>query len=405
MRASSSSVPGSLNGIRPARTAVEPLGVLVDAEDAQAGVGEAQREREADAAETDDRDVVGHAARAGYCDRSTRHSRLTGTHRPLALRRMMTAVRTAVEAVGLQNAARWVHTRVAPTARRNRIDNEHQRLLMAFTLAADANCIDVGAHGGAVLREIVRCAPSGTHIAFEPLPAQASALRCAFPAVDVREIAVSDENGTASFVHVRSNPEMSGLRERDYPGPQQTERMTVRTCRLDDALPDGYVPALVKIDVEGAELRVLRGAIETLRRYRPSVIFEHGVGGPTTTTRMPRRQYTNSLARLGCGSSISTVTARMARKSSWRCSAVRYGTGWRTARPRSARPQSSSLHPFEEQVDGGELLRPSVPLAEYRLDTPPICLHVDLDNDPSGRVTIEVEARKDFRLKTLYIER
>ena len=59
-RASSSSVPGSLNGIRPARTRVEPLGVLVDAEHAQPGVGERERERQPDAAEADDGDVVGH---------------------------------------------------------------------------------------------------------------------------------------------------------------------------------------------------------------------------------------------------------------------------------------------------------------------------------------------------------
>ena len=41
-RASSSSVPGSLNGIRPRAHRLEPLGVLVDAEHAQAGVGEAR---------------------------------------------------------------------------------------------------------------------------------------------------------------------------------------------------------------------------------------------------------------------------------------------------------------------------------------------------------------------------
>ena len=98
---------------------------------------------------------------------------------------------------------RWVQA-----ARRNRIDNEHQRLLLAFSLAADANCVDIGAHRGAVLRDMVRCAPEGSHIAFEPLPDKAAELRSAFPEVDVREAAVCDENGTASFVHVVSNPEL-----------------------------------------------------------------------------------------------------------------------------------------------------------------------------------------------------
>ena len=52
----------------------------------------------------------------------------------------------------------------------------------------------------------------------------------------------------------------------------------VRTERLDDALPSGYVPALLKIDVEGAELEVLCGGRETIARHRPVVVFEHGAG-------------------------------------------------------------------------------------------------------------------------------
>jgi hypothetical protein len=36
---------------------------------------------------------------------------------------------------------------------------------------------------------------------------------------------------------------------------------------------------LIKIDVEGAEVNVMRGAAATLERHRPHVVFEHGVGG------------------------------------------------------------------------------------------------------------------------------
>jgi FkbM family methyltransferase len=187
-------------------------------------------------------------------------------------------VRT-LDSTGLGGQARWVHQRVSPLARRNRIDNEHQRLLMAFCLAADANCVDAGAHRGVVLREMLRCAPLGRHIAFEPLPALAAELRRSFPEVDVRDVALSDASGSARFVHVSSNPEMSGLREREYGGPQEVEHIEVQTQRLDDALPPGYVPALLKIDVEGAELLVLQGALGTLRAHRPIVMFEHGIGG------------------------------------------------------------------------------------------------------------------------------
>ena len=36
------------------------------------------------------------------------------------------------------------------------------------------------------------------------------------------------------------------------------------------------MPALIKIDVEGAELQVLEGAKRTITQHKPTVIFEHG---------------------------------------------------------------------------------------------------------------------------------
>lgn len=46
--------------------------------------------------------------------------------------------------------------------------------------------------------------------------------------------------------------------------------------RLDDAVPVTVPHDFVKIDVEGGEVLVLRGARELLRRSRPVIVFEHG---------------------------------------------------------------------------------------------------------------------------------
>jgi FkbM family methyltransferase len=53
-------------------------------------------------------------------------------------------------------------------------------------------------------------------------------------------------------------------------------RFEVRLVRLDDYLHDHPLPRLdlMKLDVEGAELRVLRGARQTIKRFRPLIVFE-----------------------------------------------------------------------------------------------------------------------------------
>jgi len=162
----------------------------------------------------------------------------------------------------------------------DRSDSELIRRVIAWSLTPDSCCIDVGAHSGGVLGEIVRVAPRGRHIAYEPLPHLAERLKTDFPGVDVRCAAVSDHAGQSSFARVRAAEPWSGLVFRPLPGNAEpdVEEITVRLEALDEALPEGYVPDLVKIDVEGGEEQVMRGAVRTLREHRPTVIFEHGYG-------------------------------------------------------------------------------------------------------------------------------
>jgi FkbM family methyltransferase len=150
--------------------------------------------------------------------------------------------------------------------------------LLEEVLEPDSDCLDVGAHAGSVLREMVRIAPRGRHMAWEPLPAFAARLRQQFPGVEVREAALGDRAGTRGFAHVIYDPGWSGFLARPTPSPSPVEELTVTVERLDDVLPDGVHPAFVKIDVEGAEEEMLRGAAGTLRRHRPILALEHGRG-------------------------------------------------------------------------------------------------------------------------------
>ncbi len=169
----------------------------------------------------------------------------------------------------------------APDRRRELRDDHATRAILACVLRTDSNAIDVGANEGVVLDAIVRLAPGGRHIAFEPIPELQERLAARFPQVDVRRSAASDSSGHTEFAHVLGAPAYSGLRQRNgLPADAgEVRRIQVLLERLDDVVEASYVPSLLKIDVEGAELGVLRGAAGMLERHRPFVLFEHGAGG------------------------------------------------------------------------------------------------------------------------------
>jgi FkbM family methyltransferase len=192
--------------------------------------------------------------------------------------------------LGMTERLKAAHRLANSVARRDHRDNEALRLLLTFRLRPTDSCLDIGAHRGGVLSDIVRLAPQGRHIAYEPLPALAAELARAFPQVDVRNAAVGAEPGEVSFSHVVADPMLSSLHDRGH-SDAELERITVRLDKLDDALPEDFAPALIKVDVEGAELGVFQGGLETIRTHRPVIVFEHGIGGADLFGTRPSDVY------------------------------------------------------------------------------------------------------------------
>lgn len=158
--------------------------------------------------------------------------------------------------------------------------NEETVAIMRRVMAPDANGVDVGAFEGALTRPMVEIAPHGRHIAVEPQPSYAAKLREEFPQVRVLELALGDHPGTADFIEALDSPARSGLKKQEYPTEhERTKTISVRVARLDDLVSPDTPIAFIKIDVEGAEYMVLRGAVATIRRDRPVIAFEYGRAG------------------------------------------------------------------------------------------------------------------------------
>ncbi|MEZ4750328.1 MAG: FkbM family methyltransferase [Bdellovibrionota bacterium] len=159
-------------------------------------------------------------------------------------------------------------------------------------LRKDSNCVDVGCHEGSVLEKIVALAPDGFHWAFEPIPERHLRLQKRFPRVQVMNLALSDREKLTVFHYVPDCDALSGLKRRDYPGEKlEVQEIPVRTAALDRLLQSEFKIDLLKIDVEGAELEVLQGAFNVLKRWNPVTIFQHGLGSAEYYETRPEQLY------------------------------------------------------------------------------------------------------------------
>lgn len=128
--------------------------------------------------------------------------------------------------------------------------------------------VDVGAHLGSIIDEVYRNDRKVKVIAIEAIPEKAAALRRKFKGTEVHECAAGECHGQASFFIDTKRSGYSSLAQ------NEGRRIDVKVQALDDII-DSPVD-VIKIDVEGAELGVIRGAWRLLARDRPVVMFESG---------------------------------------------------------------------------------------------------------------------------------
>jgi FkbM family methyltransferase len=148
-------------------------------------------------------------------------------------------------------------------------------------VAPGSVALDVGAHIGDYTYSLCRAVgANGRVIAVEPIPDLARMLeratrRLRLP-VTVLNCALSADPGQADLlIPVNNGRRAAGYAtlERRVGTRGQVHRVALR--RLDDVCRDLTARlSFAKIDVEGHELQVLRGATETLARHRPNLLIE-----------------------------------------------------------------------------------------------------------------------------------
>jgi len=137
--------------------------------------------------------------------------------------------------------------------------------------------VDGGAHVGLyTFLAAALVGPSGRVVAFEPALETMAMLRenhalNGFSWVTIHEVALADVQGRVPFWTL---PRASGFSSLARPEVAGSRHVEVEITTLDDAVADLPRLKLVKLDLEGAECRAVRGAASLLEQTRPDFVIE-----------------------------------------------------------------------------------------------------------------------------------
>ena len=190
------------------------------------------------------------------------------------------------------------------------------KVVMRRVIKKNSNCIDVGCHKGEILKSMLRLSPNGKHYAFEPIPYLFNQLEKKFnDKASIFPYALSDKKGKSSFQLVKNAPAYSGINKRRYDiAKPDIEEIEVEIRTLDEIIPSHIKIDFIKIDVEGGEFNVLKGANELLKNSHPIVIFESGIGASDYYGTTPDDLYAFITNEIGL--KISTIKSYLREKKS-----------------------------------------------------------------------------------------
>lgn len=171
---------------------------------------------------------------------------------------------------------------------------EPDALLFGRFAERASTVIDIGAYIGLFSLVAARANPAAKVVAFEPFPSNRERLQRNLELsglagnVEVRPAAVGAESGEATFHHIEGPglPSSAGLSSKVLEGYGEISELKVAVETIDGLLEAGELESvdLLKLDTEGTEPEVIRGALGAIGRFKPPIICEilrqTGVAGP-----------------------------------------------------------------------------------------------------------------------------
>jgi FkbM family methyltransferase len=167
-----------------------------------------------------------------------------------------------------------------------RWDKSERDFLKLFELLDDEGIvIDIGANIGVMTAHFAKRLKNSKILSFEPIPCNIKTIQkvtvfLKLKNVHIIETALSDFNGHVDMIMPVINSArkqgLSHIKDREK-SKEAGETFRVAVKKLDDvneiaSLQEKIIA--IKIDVEGHELRVLKGAVSTIRKHKPVIYCE-----------------------------------------------------------------------------------------------------------------------------------
>jgi FkbM family methyltransferase len=160
-------------------------------------------------------------------------------------------------------------------------ENPNEIAFIIDNAKAGDTLIDIGANkGGFLFWMIKKAGKNGKAIGFEPQTFLYRFLKdyfSGYPQVTIEQYALSDKEETATMIIPYNGKDSSPGASIHFTldDSPMARAETVTTITLDNyCAKHSLQPALIKIDVEGHELKVIKGGLKTLAMYKPKIILE-----------------------------------------------------------------------------------------------------------------------------------